>query len=148
MNFGSPPVRYMGGQQPLGYGLTWREVQHFMITAAIGGWVARPVVSLGMGLLHWNYHVFKDQTNWLELDTWITPPGGGGPGSVVTSTTPPSITATGASLAQPGKTEGPARASKRGSRTRRKCKPGHYWNGRKCVRIPEKGWRDFSRKYD
>jgi len=61
-------------------------------------------------------------------------PGGGGPGQSLTSTTPPSITATGASLAQSGKTEGPARASKRGSRPRRKCKPGYRWNGHRCVR--------------
>ena len=47
-------------------------------------------------------------------------PGGGGPGQSLTSTDPPlSLEATGASLAQPGKTEGPARVSKRGSRTRR-----------------------------
>jgi len=61
-------------------------------------------------------------------------PGGGGPGQSLISTTPPSITATGASLAQSGKTEGPARASKRGSRPRRKCKPGYRWNGHRCVR--------------
>jgi hypothetical protein len=61
-------------------------------------------------------------------------PGGGGPGHSLTSTTPPSITATGASLAQFGKTEGPARASKRGSRPRR-CPKGKIWSPRlkRCV---------------
>ncbi len=61
-------------------------------------------------------------------------PGGDGPGSVVTSITPPSITATGASSAQSGKSGGPASSSKRRSWPRRKCKPGYRWNGHRCVR--------------
>jgi hypothetical protein len=65
-------------------------------------------------------------------------PGGGGPGLSPTSTNPPpSIEATGASLAQHGKTEGPARVSKRGSRPRRKrCPKGYRWSRRhrKCMR--------------
>jgi hypothetical protein len=74
-------------------------------------------------------------------------PGGGGPGHSLTSTNPPpSVEATGASLAQHGKTEGPARSSKRGSRHRRfsdpaymtdpKCPRGYYWDyrKRKCVK--------------
>ena len=61
-------------------------------------------------------------------------PGGGGPGLSLTSTNPPpSVEATGASFAQHGKTEGPARSSKRGSRPRRRCKPGYRWNGHRCV---------------
>jgi hypothetical protein len=78
-----------------------------------------------------------------ELSSYLTTflsfmtlsPGGGGPVAYPISTTPPlSLEATGASLTQPGKTEGPARVSKRGSRPRRKCKPGYRWNGRRCVR--------------
>ena len=62
-------------------------------------------------------------------------PGGGGPGlSPISTNPPPSVEATGASLAQHGKTEGPARSSKRGSRPRRRCKPGYRWNGHRCVR--------------
>ncbi len=73
-------------------------------------------------------------------------PGGGGPGHSLTSTTPPSITATGASLAQPGKTVGPARSSKRGSRPRRKCKPGYIWSKklRRCVYDEEAAIRSLS----
>ena len=74
---------------------------------------------------------------------WQDPPspGGGGPGTYPISTnTPPSIEEVGRMIT------GKSGSGK--SRSRRKCKPGHYWNGRKCVRIPEKGWRDFSRKYD
>ena len=53
-------------------------------------------------------------------------PGGGGPGpSPISTNPPPSLEATGASLAQLGKTEGPPRVSKGGSRSRRaQCK--HY----------------------
>jgi len=157
------PGSYVYEQKGLLHGLTWREVQHFMITAAVGGWIAKPVVSIGIGLLHWNYHVFKDQTNWLELDTYISP-GGGGPGqSLISTNPPPSVEEVGRIITSPGnpwdaatgpshgagrKAGGPRKSLQRGSRPRRKCKPGHYWNGRKCVRIPEKGWRDFSRKYD
>ena len=83
------PGSYVHEQKGLLHGLTWKEVQHFMITAAIGGWIAKPAVSIGVGLLHWNWHVFKEQTNWLELDTYISP-GGGGPGQSLTSTNPPS----------------------------------------------------------
>ena len=61
-------------------------------------------------------------------------PGGGGPGHSLTSTTPSSLEATGASLAQRGKSGGPASSSKRRSRPRRKCKPGYRWNGYRCVR--------------
>ena len=91
-------------------------------------------------------------------------PGGGGPGQSLTSTNPPpSVEEVGRIITSPGnpwdaatgpshgagrKAGGPRKSLQRGSRPRRKCKPGHYWNGRKCVRIPEKGWRDFSRKYD
>jgi len=61
-------------------------------------------------------------------------PGGGGPGlSPISTNPPPSIEATGASLAQLGKSGGPARASKQGSRPRRYCKPGYRWNGTRCV---------------
>ncbi len=142
------PGSYVYDQKGLLHGLTWKEVQHFMITAAVGGWIAKPAVSVGIGLLHWNYHVFKDQTNWLELDTWITSPGGGGPGSVVTSTTPVSLEATGASLVQLGKTEGPARASKRGSRPRRKkCPPGFRWSRRLQTCIFSDKPKGYGRKY-
>lgn len=75
-------------------------------------------------------------------------PGGGGPGQSLTSTNPPpSLEATGASLAQPGKTEGPARASKRGSRPRRgpkgtliKCPRGYYWDKKtgRCLKNRKK----------
>lgn len=69
--------------------------------------------------------------------------GGGGPGELPTSTTPPpsieavggaiSIpAATGPSLGQVGKPGGPARSTKRRSRPR--CKPGYRWNGHRCVR--------------
>jgi len=61
-------------------------------------------------------------------------PGGGGPGPSPISTIPPlSVEATGASLAQLGKSGGPASSSKRRSRPRRKCKPGYRWNGHRCV---------------
>lgn len=68
------------------------------------------------------------------LSFFTLSPGGGGPGHSLTSTNPPlSLEATGASLAQSGKSGGPASSSKRGSRPRRKCKPGYRWNGTRCV---------------
>lgn len=74
----------------------------------------------------------------VPLLSWTLSPGlsgGGGPGTGTPTSTnpPPSITATGASLGQHGKPEGPARLSKRGSRPRRRCKPGYRWNGHRCV---------------
>lgn len=67
-------------------------------------------------------------------------PGGGGPGlSPISTNPPPSLEATGASLTQPGKTEGPARSSKRGSRSRRKkCPTGHYWSKKHRRCLPRK----------
>jgi len=65
--------------------------------------------------------------------------GGGGPGELPTSTTPPpsieelgvSISeeaATGPSSAQVGKPRGPASSAKRRSRPRRRCPKGHFFN--------------------
>ena len=69
------------------------------------------------------------------LSLFTLTPGGGGPRASPISTTPPlSLEATGASLAQLGKSGGPASSSKRRSRPRRKCKPGYRWNGTRCVR--------------
>ncbi len=75
-------------------------------------------------------------------------PGGGGPGQSLTSTNPPpSLEATGASLTQLGKTEGPARASQRGSRPRRgpkgtliKCPRGYHWDKKtgRCLKNRKK----------
>jgi len=143
-NFRPAGGSYVFEQKGLFHGLTWREIQHFIITAAIGGWIAKPAVSIGVGLFHWNYHIFKDQV--YSLDS--TGPGGGGPGQSLTSTIPPlSLEATGASLTQPGKTEGPARSSKRGSRSRRgpkgtliKCPRGYHWDKKtgRCLKNRKK----------
>ena len=59
-------------------------------------------------------------------------PGGGGPGSVVTSTTPPSIEEVGRMITSPPASEQTARA-KILKKTR--CPPGHHWSYRhkRCV---------------
>ena len=66
--------------------------------------------------------------------------GGGGPGEIPTSTTPPpSIEETGGFIVDPPlvrDSSKPAEASKpktRGKR-RKSCPPGYRWNGRRCVR--------------
>ena len=108
-----------------------------MITAAIGGWIAKPAVSIGVGLLHWNYHVFKDQTNWLELDTYISP-GGGGPGQSLTSTNPPpSLEEVGTMIIQGGhpmKGGHPDSPKASRGRFRKRCLSGYRWNGKRCVK--------------
>ena len=78
-------------------------------------------------------------------------PGGGGPGlSLISTNPPPSIEATGASFAQLGKTGGPARASKQGSRPRRKkCPKGYHWSKylRMCIRDEPEIRLSTRRKY-
>jgi len=119
------------------------EVRHLAVTAGIGLIARNPYVSIGVGVLHGLSHVFEPGHHPAgpSFTEWITgtydpstSPGGGGPGlSPISTNPPPSVEATGASLAQHGKTEGPARLSKRGSRPRRRCKPGYRWNGHRCV---------------
>jgi hypothetical protein len=121
------------------------EIRHLAVTAGIGLIARNPYVSIGVGVLHGLSHVFEPGhhpagpsfTEWITGTYDPSSPGGGGPGHSLTSTNPPpSLEATGASLAQHGKTEGPARSSKRGSRPRRKkCPPGHYWSKKhgRCV---------------
>ena len=136
-DWGSPPVNYMGGQVGLLDRLSLEEVGH--IITGVGIRVVTGFPSLGFGLLHWNYHVFKDQTDWLDYETWFSPtPGGGGPGSVVTSTEPPLsveesgiIYRQGAYPMKGGRPDSP-KASR--GRSRKRCSPGYRWNGHRCVR--------------
>ena len=99
-----------------------------MITAAIGGWIAKPAVSIGVGLLHWNWHVFKEQTNWLDMDTYISP-GGGGPGQSLTSTNPPP------SVEEVGRIITGTALPKTGKRSWERCPHGYYWDGKKCRKV-------------
>jgi len=108
------------------------EAPHLAASAAIGIIARNPVVSVVTGVAHAYWHLLSYAVEHADHDH--SSPGGGGPGlSPISTNPPPSLEATGASLAQPGKTEGPARASKRGSRSRRRCKPGYRWNGHRCV---------------
>ena len=119
------------------------ELRHVAFSAGVGLVARNPYVSAGLGVLHGLSHMFKPGhdpagpsfTEWIT-GTWISSsPGGGGPGQSPISTIPPlSLEATGASLTQLGKPGVPASSSKRGSRPRRKCKPGYRWNGHRCVR--------------
>ena len=123
-------------------GLSLEEVGHLLLTGSIGLIARNPYVSLGVGFYHWIYHqdepASPSSPPRVYLPLAMRPgmsPGGGGPGHSLTSTNPPpSVEATGASLAQLGKPGVPASSSKRGSRPRRKCKPGYRWNGHRCVR--------------
>jgi len=79
--------------------------------------------------------------------------GGGGPGELPTSTTPPpSIEETGGYIVDPplGRVSSKSSTVKSKTSKRTRCPPGHYWHKgkKKCVRIPEKGWRRASLKYD
>ncbi len=63
--------------------------------------------------------------------------GGGGPGGVLTSAVPPSVTSGGA----PSSTEGLGRlvnsahgGGRSGAKPRKRCPPGFMWDGRRCVR--------------
>ena len=121
------------------------ELKHLAITGALGLIIRNPYVSLGLGLVHGIFHLGtlsitkQDGSVWVDGVMIELPfdqrPGGGGPGQSPISTIPPlSLEATGASLTQLGKPGVPASSSKRGSRPRRKCKPGYRWNGHRCVR--------------
>ena len=93
--------------------------------------LATRTYAAGLSAMRWGFkfgvpYAFGAGFDWnrsIQPDLDFLGPGGGGPGHSLTSTTPPSVEATGASLAQRGKTEGPARASKRGSRPRRYALP-------------------------
>ncbi len=78
-------------------------------------------------------------------------PRGGGPGlSPISTDPPPSLEATGASLAQRGKPGGPSRASQKGSRPRRKkCPKGYHWSKylRMCIRDEPEIRLSTRRKY-
>jgi len=147
-NFGSPPVQYTGGQRRLGHNLTLKEVGHFIATGAIGLTVANPVVSVGLGLVHWNYHILRPlgEDVYAEivssLPTYgdLSSSGRGGPGEYPTSTASP------LSLEQIGKasehTSSPAAAGnsahggrRSGSKPRKKCPPLMRWSTdlKKCV---------------
>jgi len=93
------------------------------------------------------------------ISTWFTPDssGGGGPGELPASTTPPpsieeygdvisGVVPTGPSFAQVGKPGGPASSAKRRSRPRRGCPVGYIWSKklRKCVFDEEAALRTFS----
>ena len=103
------------------------EMKHLALTGLIGVAVGNPVVSLGIGLIHWNYHILKPL---------FTSSGGGGPGEVLTSAAPPSITYRGGPTWPQGlgrpiiSAHGGGRS---GAKPRKRCPPGFHWNGRRCV---------------
>ena len=138
-NWGSPPVQYMGGQVGLFDRLTLEEVGHLIV--GVGFRIIR-LPAIGFSLLHWNYHVFKDQTDWLEFDTWFPPsPGGGGPGQSLTSTNPPpSVEEVGDLLNEvaPSLIYAPRGVPYRTRRQNgKRCPPGYRWDKkrRKCVKL-------------
>jgi hypothetical protein len=104
--------------------------------------LATRTYAAGLSAMRWGFkfgvpYAFGAGFDWnrsIQPDLDFLGPGGGGPGHSLTSTNPPpAVEATGASLAQHGKTEGPARASQRGSRPRRsirkpkRCPKGTRW---------------------
>jgi hypothetical protein len=111
--------------------LTLEEAGHFLVGAGIG--VVTRLAALP-ALLHWNYHIFKEQTNWLDF----TSPGGGGPGHSLTSTDPPpSVEEVGTMITQGGhpmKGGHPDSPKASRGRSRQRCPPGYRWNGKRCVR--------------
>jgi len=139
-NFGSPPVRYTTKQVGIIPDVTIEEVGHFLITAGIGLVVGNPVVSVGMGLVHWNYHILNPLVSdvYAEL-TGST--GGGGPGELPNlHRPPPSIEETGEILSYPGFAvevpSSPRRSTSKKAGKRRKCPKGWHWSKHynTCVR--------------
>ena len=125
------PGRYYTHQPGIGQYLTLEEIGHLLVGAGIG--VVTRLAALPT-LLHWNYHIFKEQTNWLDF----TSPGGGGPEAYpISTTTPPSIEEVGriiTGLSDMGHGEpGVGRRSTNGKRPR--CPPGKRWSRRlrRCV---------------
>ena len=102
------------------------EMKHLVLTGLIGVVVGNPVVSLGVGLIHWNYHILKPL---------FTSSGGGGPGEVLISAAPPPLTTYRGGRPQGlGRTANTSLGSRRsGGKPRRRCPAGFRWNGRRCV---------------
>jgi len=100
--------------------------------AAFALWKLRGILTLG-----W----------WISTETSSS--GGGGPGGVLTSATPPSVLTTyrgarpqglGRPRGAPPSVEGLGRlinsahgGGRSGAKPRKRCPPGFYWNGRRCV---------------
>ena len=101
------------------------EMKHLGLTGLIGVAVGNPVVSLGIGLIHWNYHILKPL---------FTSSGGGGPGEVLNSAAPPSVTMYRGGRPQGlGRTAPTSLGGRSGAKPRKRCPPGFHWNGRRCV---------------
>ena len=85
------PGSYVYEQRGLFDGTISRsEMKHLGLTGLIGLAFANPVVSIGVGLVHWNYHILKPLVS--DVFEELTSSGGGGPGEVLNSAAPPSIT--------------------------------------------------------
>jgi len=125
------------------------ETPHLAASAAIGIIARNPVVSVVTGVAHAYWHLLSYAVEHADHDH--SSPGGGGPGlSPISTNPPPSLEATGASLAQPGKSGGPASSSKRRSRPRRKkCPKGYHWSKylRMCIRDEPEIRLSTRRKY-
>ena len=122
------PGSYVYEQRGLFDGTISRsELKHFGLTSLIGLALGNPVVSIGIGLIHWNYHILKPL---------FTSSGGGGPGEVLTSAVPPSTTSGGAPISTEdlGRLINSAHGGGRsGAKPRKRCPPGFRWDGRRCV---------------
>ena len=131
-----------GGYHHTGIGITEREfwalsrnekIALFAITTLVAGPVGIMTGGTRMAFAVWRARLIFAGILGYGISSG---PGGGGPGpSPISTTTPPSVEETGASLAQLGKPGGPASSSKRRGRPRRKCKPGYRWSRRlrRCV---------------
>ena len=115
------------------------EIPHYLVSGLVSGITRNPLVGL---YLHLVYHATEDwkspSEEWSDFKGFFDSRGGGGPSA---QTQPPPTSSKKSrqarAFAQVGKSGGPARASQRGSRPRRKsCPKGHYWSfkQKKCVK--------------
>ena len=130
------PGSYVYEQRGLFDGTISRsEMKHYGLTTLIGLAAVNPVVSVGVGLIHWNYHILKPLVS--DIYAELTSSGGGGPGEVLTSAVPPSTTSGGAPISTEdlGRLINSAYGGGRsGAKPRKRCPPGFRWDGRRCVR--------------
>ena len=108
------------------------ELGHFLISGGVSLATKNPFAGMAVHAVVWHSPLSD-----LFFDEEGNSRGGGGPSAQTQSPPSSKRSRQGRASAQVGKSGGPARASQRGSRPRRKsCPKGHYWSFKqnKCVK--------------
>ncbi len=106
------------------------EPLHTAIGGAMGLISKRnPYVFVATGLVHGGYHFYHKFVSGSSSQSYQQNGGPGNKSSYKPSGHTPTLGARSVSSAHGGR--------RSGSKPRKRCPPGHFWNGRRCVEIPE-----------